>query len=302
MLRFLVVVAAIIVCTISYAQDCASYVSVVTDQTGEKTPAAKKNIVVADEQKKGFDITALAAQNTVVLVVGVTGGFPCVGTGDLLEVSFTDQSTLTMANAYNANCDGRSAVYLGPAQRNLGILTQLSAKSIASLKVWTKAASTTISFNEKQAADFSNTLKCLSSYLNTENYKGDSIPNYQKPVYQHDTTRVMMVVEVQPEYEGGYTAMMEFIRKNLRYPIEAIRAGKTGTVYVSFVIDEKGVVHDPKVLRPLFPELDAEALRVVALMPKWKPGMQQGIPVKVRFNLPIKFNMEMKSESRKKGK
>ena len=301
MLRLLLLLA-IFIGTNAVAQDCNSYVTIVTDVFGEKTPTARNNIVVIDDQKIGFEITALTTQNTLVLVVNVTGGFPCINTGDLMEISFTDESTLTLMNRYNDNCHGRSAEYFGTAQRNLGVFTQLSTKSISSLKVWTKATSVTLTFDEKQAALLTNTLKCLGSYLNAENYKGDSIPIYTRPIYKPDTTRVMNVAEIQPEFEGGYTAMMTFISTNMRYPAAALRDGVSGIVYLSFIVNEDGVIQNPKVLRPLHPGLDAEAIRVVSLMPKWKPGIHQGKPVKVRFNLPVKFNVQMKSDSRKKKK
>jgi TonB family protein len=299
MLRLLLFIALFIGAD-TVAQDCKTYVNVVTDEFGEKTPTAKKNILVVDEKNIGFDITALTTQNTVVLVVGVMGGFQCVGKGDFLEVSFRDESTLTLINNYNENCFGRTAAYLGPDQRNLGLLTQLSTKLIASLKVWTKATSTTMSFDESQAGALRETLQCLASYLKTKNYQGDSIAEYTRPVYKPDTTRVVNFAEVPPEFEGGYTALMTFIARNMRYPAGALRDGVSGIVYLSFIVNEDGLIQDPKVLRPLHPALDAEALRVISVMPKWKPGIDKGKPVKARFNLPVKFSMVMKSDSEKK--
>lgn len=278
------------------AQDCKKYVNVVTDAFGEKTPTAKNNIIVTDKNDVGFDITALTTQNTVVLVVGITGAVPCVATGDLIEVSFQDESTLTLINSYNDNCFGRSAAYLGPGQRNLSSLTQLSTKLITALKVWTKAASTTIAFNEQQAGALRETLKCLASYLKTRNYPGDSIPHYTQPIYKPDTARVVDVAEVPPEFEGGYKALMSFLARNMRYPAGAIPDGVSGIVYVSFIVNEDGLIQDPKILRPLHPALDAEALRVITVMPKWKPGTNKGTSVKARFTLPIKFSMVRKSD------
>lgn len=110
-------------------------------------------------------------------------------------------------------------------------------------------------------------------------------------VVEEDENKIFMVVEQQPEFEGGYEAMMNFIRKNMRYPASARRMGIDGTVYVSFVVGKDGAINDVKVLRGISADCDKEAVRVVQMMPPWKPGKQNGKPVFVRFNLPIKFKL-----------
>jgi periplasmic protein TonB len=110
-------------------------------------------------------------------------------------------------------------------------------------------------------------------------------------VVEEDENKIFMVVEQQPEFEGGYEAMMNFIRKNMRYPASARRMGIDGTVYVSFVVVKDGKINDVKVLRGISADCDKEAVRVVEMMPHWKPGKQNGKPVFVRFNLPIKFKL-----------
>lgn len=102
--------------------------------------------------------------------------------------------------------------------------------------------------------------------------------------------KVFMVVEQQPEYPGGFDALREYMRSTIKYPAEAAKNGESGTVYVSMIINQDGRVTDAKVLRGVSPSLDAEALRVVSMMPAWKPGMQNGKTVKVRFNIPIRFH------------
>lgn len=102
--------------------------------------------------------------------------------------------------------------------------------------------------------------------------------------------KVFMVVEQQPEFTGGYDAMTAFLRDNIKYPEQALKNGESGTVYVSMIINQDGTVSDAKVLRGVSQSIDAEAVRVISIMPRWKPGMQNGRPVKVRFNVPIKFN------------
>ena len=82
------------------------------------------------------------------------------------------------------------------------------------------------------------------------------------------------------------------IQKNVRYPEEAHKNGIQGRVIVSVVIDENGRVVDPVIMRSRYPALDEEALRIVGLMPQWKPGMQQGKAVKVEFTFPVTFKLE----------
>ena len=94
--------------------------------------------------------------------------------------------------------------------------------------------------------------------------------------------------EIMPEFEGGERAMYRFLRRHLRYP----HTDQEGTVYIRFVVDITGSVTGIEVMRGVSGLLDREASRVIALMPKWKPGAQHGAPVNVRMVMPIKFQKE----------
>lgn len=109
------------------------------------------------------------------------------------------------------------------------------------------------------------------------------------------------VVEQMPEYPGGMRAGLEFMARNLGYPTKAREAGKQGRVIVQFVVRKDGSLSDFKVLRPVDPWLDAEAIRVISTMPKWKPGIQDGKPVSVRFTLPVTFMLEGTNNKPKSG-
>ena len=109
------------------------------------------------------------------------------------------------------------------------------------------------------------------------------------------------VVEQMPEYPGGMRAGLEFMARNLRYPTKAREAGKQGRVIVQFVVRKDGSLSDFKVLRPVDPWLDAEAIRVISTMPKWKPGMQDRKPVSVKFTLPVTFMLEGTNNKPKAG-
>ncbi len=99
-----------------------------------------------------------------------------------------------------------------------------------------------------------------------------------------------VVEEIQPEFPGGIEAMYKFIQDNLQYPRLALENAIEGKVYVTFVVEEDGSITNPRILRDIGGGCGREALRVVNLMPKWKPGEQQpGKPVRVQYNLPVEF-------------
>ncbi len=97
---------------------------------------------------------------------------------------------------------------------------------------------------------------------------------------------------IMPTYPGGDIRRNKFLAENIVYPMDAVERGYQGTVYVSFVIESDGRVSDIKLLRGPGGGLNEEALRVVGLMPKWKPGTRKGKPVKVLFNMPIYFKLQ----------
>lgn len=100
----------------------------------------------------------------------------------------------------------------------------------------------------------------------------------------------LFFVDSQPEFEGGLKALYTFIGNNLKYPNQAFEEGRQGTVYVKFVVDEKGKVGNLKLLNTMDADLNAEALRVVSMIPNFKtPAKVNGQAVKVYYQLPIKF-------------
>jgi protein TonB len=106
-----------------------------------------------------------------------------------------------------------------------------------------------------------------------------------------EENQLFMVVESMPEFPGGEKALQEYLKDNLQYPESAKEAGIQGRVFVTFVVESDGTIRDVKVLRGIGGGCDEEAVRVVKEMPEWKPGMQRGKPVRVQYNLPIKFTL-----------
>lgn len=102
---------------------------------------------------------------------------------------------------------------------------------------------------------------------------------------------IFTVVESQPSFPGGDENIYKFLAENLKYPEQANQAGIHGKVYLTFVVEKDGSITDVKVLRGIGGGCDEEAVRVVKLMPRWTPGKQRGIPVRVHFVLSVKFTL-----------
>ena len=109
---------------------------------------------------------------------------------------------------------------------------------------------------------------------------------------------VFDVVEEMPQYPGGAQALLEFLNQNVQYPEEAEKAGIQGRVIATFVVEKDGSVSNARVVKSVDPMLDAEALRVINAMPKWKPGKQNGELVRVKYTVPLSFRFDGVREAR----
>lgn len=99
-------------------------------------------------------------------------------------------------------------------------------------------------------------------------------------------------IEVKPTFQDGdEKAFQKWIADNIQYPVQASDNGQEGTVIAQFTIDKEGKITDVKVLRSVYPALDAEAVRVIESAPSWKPGTHDGEPVEVSYVLPVKFEI-----------
>jgi TonB family protein len=109
---------------------------------------------------------------------------------------------------------------------------------------------------------------------------------------------VFDVVEEMPQYPGGPQALFEFLSNNVKYPEEAEKAGIQGRVIATFVVETDGSISQPTIVKSVDPLLDAEALRVINAMPKWKPGKQNGELVRVKYTVPLSFRFDGVREAR----
>ena len=113
----------------------------------------------------------------------------------------------------------------------------------------------------------------------------DSIqPNVQTAVAAPSSA-----LDQMPEFPGGMEALNTYLRNNIRYPQEAQKAGIQGRVIIQFIVSKDGSITDAEVVESVDPQLDAEGLRLIKNMPRWKPGMRKGQAIRVKQTLPIRF-------------
>lgn len=135
--------------------------------------------------------------------------------------------------------------------------------------------------------------------IDAEADEATQVEAYVAPVVQSapvaeesvEEMEIFTVVEDQPNFPGGDEARILYLKDNIKYPQMARESGIQGTVYVTFVVERNGSVTDVKVLRGIGGGCDEEAIRVIENMPKWNAGKQRGKPVRVQFNMPIKFTL-----------
>lgn len=121
------------------------------------------------------------------------------------------------------------------------------------------------------------------------------IEAYIPPVFDEEEVaeeEIFIVVEDMPTFPGGDEARIRYLAENIRYPQMARESGIQGTVFVTFIVERDGTVTDVRVLRGIGGGCDEEAVRVIKSMPKWNPGKQRGRPVRVQFNMPIRFTLQ----------
>ena len=159
-------------------------------------------------------------------------------------------------------------------------------------------------YSDKYNADTSNGIIFIvtKEYAKSEDRKKDYVVVVKSKDKETKEEKVFNVVEQMPAFPGGMDEMMKYLSMNVRYPEAAKKAGLQGRVVVQFVVEADGSVSNAKVVRSVNEELDAEAVRVIEKMPKWKPGMQDGKAVRVRYNIPIAFRLNSTTKEEPKDK
>ena len=119
-----------------------------------------------------------------------------------------------------------------------------------------------------------------------------SAPVAAPKVVEEDDQVIFQVVETMPTFPGGDQALFKFLSDNIRYPVITQENGIQGRVICQFVVNRDGSIVDVEVVRSIDASLDREAIRVIKSMPNWKPGMQRGKAVRVKYTLPVNFRLQ----------
>lgn len=127
---------------------------------------------------------------------------------------------------------------------------------------------------------------------NGEILKAKEVIAEPEPPKHEEENKVFDIVEQQPLFPGGPAALMKYLSDNTKYPVVAQENGVQGRVTVQFVVEKDGSISDVHVLRGVDPSLDKEAVRVVKSMPRWTPGKQNGITVRVNYRVPVLFRLQ----------
>ena len=127
---------------------------------------------------------------------------------------------------------------------------------------------------------------------NGEVLKAKEVIAEPEPPKHEEENKVFDIVEQQPLFPGGPAALIKYLSENTKYPVVAQENGVQGRVTVQFVVEKDGSISDVHVLRGVDPSLDKEAVRVVKSMPRWTPGKQNGITVRVNYRVPVLFRLQ----------
>jgi TonB family protein len=139
-------------------------------------------------------------------------------------------------------------------------------------------------------------VSCSKELLDVQTQKTEEVKDFDPKIADAKNSgvegEVFFITEEMPQFPGGELGLRKFIAMNVKYPQEARENNVQGKVYVRFIVTKTGDVDSVTVQRGVDPSLDAEAVRVVKALPKWKPGMQRGVPVNVYYTVPINFSLK----------
>jgi TonB family protein len=232
-----------------------------TAQTNSKTDSVIRSILGAE------NVTRLTGEGT-----------------ELIKQNDFSGASLFFSNEIKKDDGNREAYF------NRGLVNIVLADTMAACRDWSAVL----------ALGDTATFKLLDSHCQGSMFiEDDTLP---KTVYRkmfaieknkgESYSNAKTVVQQMPEFTGGSDGVFKYLKANLNYPITAKQKKVQGTVYVNFIVDKKGKVLFPYIVRGIDKECDKEALRLVKNMPLWKPGKNHGKPVIVRQSVPIIFSLK----------
>jgi protein TonB len=148
--------------------------------------------------------------------------------------------------------------------------------------------------DEKTDSKFAKRKEKSAAYETTTSEGSRDKEYASNEVLLSDANDSVHMVDENPEFPGGYTEMEKFISANLKYPKQYAEGSVTGTVYAQFIVTKEGKLIQLKIVKGIdcCPEFNAEVIRIIKMMPEWKPGKQHGEAVSAQYNLPVKFGIK----------
>ena len=270
----------------------------VNDLTSIVKAEEVKSMEISSDEKMKVSGTVLAADTKVpvmgasVIIRGTTNGtltdldgkFVLTGLkkDDVIQVSFVGFQTRSVI----VKDESPLTIMLDDDVQNLEEMVVVGMDS-------NEDGTTTIKAQMKEKSGEKSYLEGKMTSTKKDGMTVNQVDWQKKTSYDEPQEKVIFqVVEEMPEFPGGIAEAMKFLAKNIKYPVAAQEAKIEGRVIVQFVVGRDGSVSDVKVMRGVNPELDAEAIRVVSIMPKWNPGKQRGKAVAVKYTMPIMFRLQ----------
>jgi TonB family protein len=272
-----------LVVTTASAQHCSDFIKFNVDSIKQDTLYEFVNNVKLTNEKQSLSINAMAIGNDFAIILTFDDGTECVSLSDMIEFSFQDRPKVKFGNNGGGNCVGKEVVYFN-LKDQLSDLNAFMGNKMASVNVIREQNSNVFEVDDEKSILLKNSISCAVRCLKTIPAKV-SVSAFED-IPADDSNLVFTIVEAMPEFEGGHDAMTRYFTRTINP--KAANYGK-GTVYVQFIVNTDGSISETKTIRGVNPAMDKEAQRVVSKMPKWKPGMQSGKRVAVKFVLPIRF-------------
>lgn len=238
---------------------------------GREFSSFAEPVVVAGAGNLKLSFFARYESEEALLLLQVNGSTDCNITTSAVEFEFTSGYIIRMNNEVEKNCDFSFAFFAAKRSGTFHHLVIFRNLELAKIRLVDERYPLSFELNEESRAAIKTRMTCLAERM-----------GFSAIDEQEDLT--FTVVEDMPQFIGGQEAMYSFITSN----VNSKGIGK-GTVFVQFKVARDGAISNAKVLRTFSDKASEEAIRVISIMPKWRPGHQNGLPVNVNFVLPIKF-------------
>jgi TonB family protein len=259
----------------SFSQPCIDFTTAVNKHSKEEYFKFREQIPLDDEKwKLALTVDALTDQRSVVIVF-IANPPLCFKKNDSIAFTFTSGRVFVLQNIMDDNCEQKAAVAFNLANGADMNLDSLITSDLASVCIHSNGKKIRGDLRNNRKPVLRSSLRCLRDVLISES----ALQSFRDA----ESNIVFTIVDQQPEFPGGYSALQKFITSNQR------KQRTRGTVFLSFIVEKDGALSEPRVLKGISREADAEALRVLKLMPNWIPGSHAGKPARVHFVFPVNF-------------